>query len=354
MHRSIRLLASAGALAMAMPLAAQESYTVGGSDVAIYNLAGEVSVVGGRGGDVTVEVMRGGQEGDRLDVQIGDVRGRQTLRVRYPDSRVHYSAGRWNGNTSVRLRDDGTWGGDGGSWLNELLGGGDRVRVSSRGRGLDAHANLRVHVPEGQRVSIYLAVGRINASNVNGRVLLDTHSGGVTARDMTGYLNIDTGSGSVELTGMDGDVLIDTGSGSVSVTDITGSDVEIDTGSGRVTAAGVAARQITIDTGSGGIRLRDSSARDIVLDTGSGSVVAELAGTIDRLVVDTGSGGVTLTLPENLDATFQIDTGAGGIDVDFPVNVTHRSRSELRGSVGRGTGRIIVDTGSGGVRIRSR
>lgn len=354
MNRTITALASVGALAVALPLAAQESYTVGGDDVAIYNLAGEISVIGGSGGDVTVEVVRGGQDGGRLDVQIGDIRGRQTLRVRYPDNSVRYSAGGWSGNTTVRMRDDGTWGGDGGSWLSELLGGGDRVRVSSRGGGIEAHADLRVHVPEGQQISIYLAVGRITASNVSGRVLLDTHSGGVTASDMTGYLNIDTGSGSAELVGMDGDVLIDTGSGSVRVADVTGSDVEIDTGSGRVTADAVTARRITIDTGSGGIRLRGSSGRNIVLDTGSGSVEAELAGEIDRLVVDTGSGGVTLRLPASVNATFDIDTGSGGIDIDLPISVTHRSRGELRGTVGSGTARITVDTGSGGVRIRSQ
>lgn len=355
MNRAIRWVTASCALLTALPVAAQESYRVGGSDVAIYNLAGEVSVVGTTAGEVTVEVMRGGDDGDRLDVEVGDIQGRQTLRVQYPDSRVRYSAGRWNGNTSVRVRSDGTWGGDGGgSWWAELFGGGDRVHVSSRGGGLDAHANLRVSVPRDQTVAIYLAVGRITASNVDGHVLLDTHSGGVTARDMTGYLNIDTGSGSVELDGMDGNVLIDTGSGSVRVADISGSDVEIDTGSGGVTADAVAARRIVIDTGSGGIRLRRSSAREVILDTGSGSVEAELAGEIDDLLVDTGSGGVTLLLPASLDATFDIDTGSGGISVDYPVDVTHRSRSELRGSVGNGSSRIVVDTGSGGVRIRSQ
>jgi lia operon protein LiaG len=356
-----RVFAAAGSLAVALPLAAQslaaqESYTVGGSDVAIYNLAGEVTVTGGRGDAVTVEVVRGGQEGSRLDVQVGDIRGRQTLRVIYPSDRVSYRSGRWSGNTSLRLHSDGTWGGsDGGSWLRDIMGGGgDRVQVRSRGGGLDAHANLRITVPEGQHVSVYLAVGRIEASNVNGRVLLDTHSGGVTARRMTGYLNVDTGSGSVEVDGMDGDLLVDTGSGSVQVTDVSGSEVVIDTGSGRVVAEAVAARRINIDTGSGGIRLRRSSARDIRLDTGSGSVEAELAGVIDRMIVDTGSGGVTLRLPSDLDATLEIDTGSGGINVDFPITVSHRSRNELRGTIGAGTGRIVVDTGSGGVRIRSQ
>lgn len=350
MIRAMRLMTSTAALAVALPLAAQESYTVAGSDIAIYNLAGEVTVTGAAGRAVTVEVRRGGSDGGDLDVQVGELDNRQTLRVLYPSDRISYAAGRQGGRTTLRVRSDGTWGGDGGGFFNR----GDRVQISNRRGGLEAHADLHVGVPEGQRVAIYLAMGVITASNVNGDVLLDTHAGGVRARDMTGRLMVDTGSGSVEVIGMDGDLGIDTGSGSVRVADVTGDDFGVDTGSGGVQADGVAARRILIDTGSGGITLRRASAPDVRLDTGSGSVEAELADRIDRLVVDTGSGSVMLRLSADLDATLAIETGSGGIDVDFPIMVTHRSRDELHGTVGAGNGRIIVDTGSGGVRIRSQ
>ena len=347
MMRSTRWLTAITALLVAVPAAAQERFNVGGDEVAIYNLAGEVTVVGSSGGSVSVEVRRGGRDGNELDVQVGEIDGRQTLRVIYPSDRVSYDPGGWGGNTTLRVRSDGTWGGDGG-WLSR----GERVRVSNRGGGLEAHADLRISVPRGQRVAVNQAVGRIVAENVDGRIYLDTHSGDVEARTMTGTLNIDTGSGSAVVVGMDGDLGVDTGSGSVRVADVTGDDVGIDTGSGSVEAEGVAARRVLIDTGSGGIQLRRSSARDVRLDTGSGSVTAELAGEIDRLLVDTGSGSVTLYLPEDLDARLDIETGSGGIDVDFPVMVTRRARDELHGTIGEGRGSIEVDTGSGGVRIR--
>ena len=347
MTRSTRWLTAITALLMAVPAAAQERFSVGGDDVAVYNLAGDVTVVGGSDGDVSVEVRRGGRDGNDLDVQVGEIDGRQTLRVIYPADRVSYDPGGWGGNTTLRVRSDGTWGGDSG-WMNR----GDRVRVSNRGGGLEAYADLRISVPRGQRVAIYQAVGRIVAENVDGRIHLDTHAGDVEARTMSGTLNIDTGSGSAVVAGMDGDLGVDTGSGSVRVDDVTGDDVGIDTGSGDVEAEGVAARRILIDTGSGGIQLRRSSARDVRLDTGSGSVTAELAGEIDRLLVDTGSGSVTLYLPDDLDARLAIETGSGGIDVDFPVMITRRARDELRGTIGEGRGSIEVDTGSGSVRIR--
>lgn len=347
MHRTT-IVGATLALVLGTPvgLLAQESYSVRGNAVAIYNLAGEVEVVGGGGGEVTVRVTRGGDDGHRLDVQVGELDGRQALRVIYPASRIRYSARGWSGSTAVRVRADGTWGGDG--WRSS----GDRVRISSRGTGMDAHADLRVEVPRGQTLDLYLAAGRIMASNVDGRILLDTGSGSVEARSMAGALKIDTGSGSVEVQGMDGDLEVDTGSGGVRISDVDGENVGVDTGSGSVEAAAVRARGLEIDTGSGGIELRRSAARDIRLDTGSGSVLAELMSDIDRLVVDTGSGSVTLRLPADLGADLDIETGSGGIEVDFPVMTTRRSRDELRGRIGDGGGRIEIDTGSGSVRIR--
>lgn len=332
------------------PAVAQERYTVGGDDVAVYNLAGEIMVTAARGGEVTVDVARGGSDGDELDVRIGEVDGRQALRVIYPADRIAYREASGRGSTTIRVRPDGTWGGDRDSWR----GRGDRVRIETRGGGLEAWADLRVGVPEGQRISIYLAVGRITAENVNGRVRLDTGAGGVEARGMSGYLNVDTGSGSVEVLGMEGDLDVDTGSGSVRVANVTADQLGVDTGSGSVAADAVSADRIEIDTGSGGIEIRRSSARDVRLDTGSGSVDADLTGEIDHLLVDTGSGGVTVRLPEGIGATVQLETGSGTIDVDFPVMVTRRARDELLGTIGDGRGAIEVDTGSGSIRIRRR
>lgn len=348
MRSPMRLILGVAALStfLIAPAAAQERFNVNGDRVAVYNLAGEVTVGPASGGAVTVEVRRGGADAAELRVEVGDIGGMQALRVIYPSDRVVYDRGRgWGGNTELRVRSDGTWGGD--NWG----GRGDRVRVSTRGSGLEAHADLTIGVPRGQRIDINLAVGTITAENVNGRVVLDTHSGGVVARSMSGFLSIDTGSGEVEVAGMQGDLEVDTGSGGVRVSDVEGREITIDTGSGGVAASGLVASMIEIDTGSGGIDLLRSSARDVTLDTGSGSVEAELSGEIDDILVDTGSGSVVLRLPASLNASLAIETGSGGIEVDFPISITRRARDELRGQIGEGGGRIVVDTGSGSVRL---
>jgi len=330
------------------PVAAQETYTLTGTHVAVYNLAGQVEVVGSEGSQVVVDVHRGGRDGGDLRVEVGSMSGRETLRVIYPGDRVLYRGGGWSGNTDLRVQRDGTWGGRGGF----LFGGGQRVRVSSRGSGLEAHADLVVMVPRGQTMDIHLAVGRIRAENVDGRVRLDTHSGPVEARRMSGSLVIDTGSGNVQVEGMGGDLLIDTGSGNVRAMDVTADRISIDTGSGSVVAEDLMTEGLIIDTGSGSVEVRRSVAQDVLIDTGSGAVTAEIGGTIERLEVDTGSGSVNLWLPRDLSARLVINTGSGSIDTDFPVTVTRSRRGRLEGQVGDGRGTVVVDTGSGSVRLR--
>ena len=361
---------------------AQERFSLSG-DVAVFNLAGEVVVEAGEGGGVVVEVTRGGRDADRLDIATLEVGGWQALRVAYPDDRIIYPRLGRGSNTSFTVRDDGTFGGnfeedDASSVLRELLGalgvGGDRRRVNVRGSGsgVEAWADLRVRVPRGRTVSINLGAGEIRAANIDGELYLHARSGSVRTTDTRGTLEIDTGSGSVAVDGATGDVEIDTGSGGVRASRISGGDLGIDTGSGGVTASaldvddlhidtgsgsieidGVTSPRIEAETGSGGITLTGARTEELLLDTGSGSIRATLESTLRSAEIDTGSGGVTLTVPAGLNAELVLDSGSGGVDVDLPVRIVERGRNFLRATAGSGGGTITIDTGSGGIRIRS-
>jgi lia operon protein LiaG len=345
-----RLRWAAGAAALAVMAApamvdAQERYAIGGDHVAIYNIAGEIDIVGIPGGQVTVDVARGGRDAPELRVEVGPLDGRHTLRVIYPDTRIVYPGVRWRGSTQWNVRADGTWGG-------QDRGRGDQVRVSSSGSGLEAYADLRIGVPQGQRVDLYLGVGRVVAENVNGRVRIETSGARVEARRGAGDLVVQTGSGRVQIDGMDGTLVVHTGSGRVDLTDATGDSVVVRTGSGRVTADGLFTGRANIRTGSGGVRVRRSAARSALFQTGSGSVSAELMDPVDELRVRTGSGSVTLDLARGLDAAVGLGTGSGRMTVDLPMRITRQARRELRGVVGEGRGSIQVNTGSGSIRIR--
>jgi hypothetical protein len=325
-----------------------ERRTIPGDDVAVYNIAGILRVEGGTGSEVTVEVTRGGGDASRLQVQSGRIRGRETLRVIYPDRRIVYrqpDSDRWRGRTTLRVDDDGTFGDD-------RSDEGRSVDVVSSGDGLDAHADLRVIVPRGKRVSVYLGVGEATISNVEGDLYVDVSAATVTSTHTRGKLSLDTGSGTVKVTDAQGETDLDTGSGGVEVMNVHGPYLKMDTGSGSVRGSDIVVDELELDTGSGGVRLGQVQSKRIKLDSGSGSVELDLRADVESLHIESGSGGVTLGIPESLGASIRIDTGSGGIDTDIPIQVRKAERNFLSGTIGDGKGEISIETGSGGVRLK--
>lgn len=392
LRRTSRLLPIA-LLLSGPPLAAQEPerFTLEGDDVAIYDLAGSVSLVAGTGSDVQVEVRRGGADAAELGVVTDEIDGRNALRVMYPDDEIVYPAMGRGFRVRLEVDDDGTFGDhDGRGWL-ALIFGFDSVTIRGSGNGLEAHADLRIEVPAGRRVAVYLGAGEVAASNVEGELQieafagrigaeatrgslqLDTGSGDIQVTDATGDLDADTGSGSITVRGASGgsvrldtgsghvaasdidasDILVDTGSGSVELDGITGRALDADTGSGTVSARSVLVDDVRIDTGSGSIIVEGTSARTVDLDTGSGRIEIGLMSDVERLTAETGSGSVVLRVPSDLGAEIEIDTGSGAIDLGVPVQATRIDRSYLLGRIGDGGGRISIETGSGDVRLAS-
>lgn len=336
----------------ALPLAGQtpERHAVSGDNIAIYNLVGAVRVEAGSGSDVVVEVTRGGGDAAKLDVQTGPIGTRQTLRVIYPDDDIIYPSLGWHSSSTLDVRDDGTFDDEGD---HHFFGHGRRVRIRGSGSGLEAYADLRVLVPAGRRVAIHLAVGKMTATNVNGLLTLDASSADVTASGVTGSLTANTGSGDVHVTDVTGDVNLDTGSGNVTLTRAKGDDLSVDTGSGDVTIDHAEGRSLKIDTGSGNADATAVKADDLKIDTGSGDVTLELLAGGGIIDVDTGSGEVNLTLPADYGADVVLDTGSGGIDLGgIPVTVRKVQEDHIEGRIGDGKGRLHVETGSGGVRLK--
>lgn len=327
---------------------AGQRYSVGGDNVAIYNLAGTVQVEAGSGASVVVEVVRNGADAAQLNVATGPIGDRQTLRVVYPDDDIVYPPlGRYS-NTSLNVRDDGTF-----NDHHDRFRGGHRVRISGGGSGTEAFADLRVQVPPGKRVALYLAAGEMTATNVRGDLRLDVNSADVTASGIQGSLVVDAGSGNVRVSDVTGNLNLDTGSGNVEADRVQGDDLRFDTGSGNVTVDGAQGQRLKISTGSGNARATRVRAGDLKLDTGSGEVTLVLLAGGGSIYVDTGSGNVSLTLPADYGADVVLDTGSGDIDLgNIPVTVHRIQRDHLEGRIGDGQGRLRVETGSGDVVLK--
>jgi hypothetical protein len=337
------------------------------------NLIGAIQVEGTDGDRFEVTVSVRGKDASRDLIEIKQKQGREAeLLIIFPlDEETHYvypelGHSKSSFAASRNFRDKGNW------W-SEIWDAlqGNQVHVSGKGKGLEVWADVVVRVPRGGKLETYHGAGETHAANVEGDLVLDTHSGGVEARGIRGSLNVDTGSGSVRVTDVKGSVLIDTGSGSVRAEDVDGevnvdtgsggvdvircrSDrVLVDTGSGSVDIEDLVCRSLKVDTGSGGISASDVEADDADLDTGSGSVELKLSrmGTGD-FVIDTGSGGITLAVPSDASARVRASAGSGGVRVDFEgENVHHSSRHDVDLQIGEGGADVQLETGSGSIHI---
>ncbi len=323
-------------------------FSLSGREVNIYNLLGKVEVGPGPGSSVTVELAPAGRDAAQLGTRTWSDNGTFFV-VTYPTTHLSSRSLGWSSSssTSFQVARDGTFGDHPkrGGWLDK------HVRIDGRSGGLDAACNLRIAVPRGQRVTIHLGVGTLNATNVDGDIVLDAASANVTANNCSGKVLVDTGSGDIAVTGGHGTIALDSGSGAVSANRITGGTLVLDTGSGEITADGVTATKLSADTGSGRIALSGISCPSLHIDTGSGDVRVRLATDVDDLLIDTGSGSVTIEAPPTLGAALRFETGSGGIDCDFVLNVTSRDEDTLSATVGDGRGRIVVDTGSGHLKL---
>lgn len=345
------LLLAAGILPAALRAQSTERYTLRGDDVAVYDPAGRVQVVAGTGGDVVVEVTRRGRDAGRLRVLTGEVRGHDALRVVAPAGDLVYPDLSRGSNVTLHVNSDGTFGGNqGGGLFGHFTS--DDLTIRRDGRGVEASADVTVYAPAGRRLTVRLGAGAASARDVDGDLTLTAVAGQVATERTRGRLVVSAGSGPVRVRDAQGqEVNLDTGSGGVDVRGVRADRVRVDAGSGSVSGGEIETGDAAIDVGSGGLRLERLRARTLKLDAGSGSVEVELAGTVDSARIDAGSGGIILRLPPTLGATLDVEAGSGGIHTEIPVQVTRTERTHLTGRVGDGRGRIVIDAGSGGVRI---
>ena len=342
------LVVSASLQSQTTTAGATEQRSVKGARVAIYNLAGRLKAVPGTGDAVVVDIARGGPDAARLKIESGAIRGAETLRIVYPSDRLIYPEMRGRSRTSINVRPDGTFS-DGGDW-NEWRDR-DRVDIRGYGDGLEAWADLTVRIPRGQKIELYLAVGRVEVQNVEGDLVVDVASAEVDVTGTRGPLTLDTGSGRVSVRDAAGDLTIDSGSGGLTVDRVKGGFLRIDSGSGGVEGNEIEVAELNVDVGSGGLRLYRVKSPSVTAETGSGGINLELLSDVQRLNVETGSGGATIRVPATLSAEIEAETGSGGFTTDFDVTTRRVGRNHISGRIGDGKGRISIEAGSGSVRL---
>jgi len=356
--RSLAIAASLALLSVAAVAGEfTENFDLHADELRLINLIGEVTLepIDGDAFEVAVRVRGDDASRDLISFDVDEGRD-ATLRVVFPlDEERRYvypPLGRGKSTLNFERGGDAT-----SSWLGKIIKGlkSDRITVSGRGKGVEVWADVTIGVPRDRAAEVRLGVGEIEAENITGDLVLDINSGSVKATGIRGSVLGDTGSGRVDFSDIEGDVDADTGSGNVNIARCSGDRIHADTGSGSVSVEDVECAKLHVDTGSGGVtadRVRTEAAH---IDTGSGSVKLQLLRMgRGKFIIDTGSGGIDLVMPEDASAEVRAETGSGGISVDLPgVEIGRKKRDEMRFTIGDGDARVVLDTGSGGIRIRA-
>ena len=349
-----------------------ESHRFDARSLEVTSLIGKVEIGPAAGDEFEVDVFVRGADGLARNIGIERERGsRARLDVVFPveeERRFVYP--------EFSRRRAQLWFREGrsSSFLGEILRSvsGRRIRVERSGNGMEAWADVTIRVPAGASLTVELGAGDVQIAHVAADLDVDVKAGAAEAEGLDGQTELRVGSGWLRVRDARGELELDTGSGGISLDGFEGGALEIDTGSGSVEVAGAEAETIVIDTGSGGVGVNGAEAERLEIDTGSGSIRVAAAGidaaeidtgsgsvrlSMDRMGggnfnVDTGSGGISVFVPEDVSARFDIDVGSGGIDVDVPIARTlHKSRGEMRFVAGGGEANVVLDTGSGSVRV---
>lgn len=219
--------------------------------------------------------------------------------------------------------------------------------------------------------------GSIGLADLIGNLTARTASGSIEAAGITGSVHLQSSSGSISCSEIDrGDVNLESTSGGVRLTD--GSTLgmcQMGTASGPATARRIEARSIRMNSTSAGVTLGESQADTINLRSGSGQVTAKDI-SCERLQADStsgsvsvafspdapgdvaasaksGSGSVSIVMPENFAGQVDLRASSGSVRMNQPVTVRSApGRNSISGTVGTGSGSLLVRSGSGAIRVR--
>jgi DUF4097 and DUF4098 domain-containing protein YvlB len=214
-------------------------------------------------------------------------------------------------------------------------------QVRTRRNGNDdrlGRATYDVTVPVGSRASLSAVSGDITAAGIRGRLEVDNVSGNIDVRDIGSTLDVEGVSGRITIANVGGDARVENVNGRVSITGVAGS-ANAETVSGALSISGVQGERVHATSVSGDIDF-------------SGAIKPS-----GRYEFETHSGQTNLKLASNANAEISVETFSGSVSNGYAGAVRRRNSDTDEDStnydyvIGRGEGRVRVETFSGNVHI---
>jgi DUF4097 and DUF4098 domain-containing protein YvlB len=236
--------------------------------------------------------------------------------------------------------------------------------------GTGARIDFTIEVPHEFDVQTFTTSGDVHVTNIAGVAVVNATSGDVLVRDVGGTSVIDLTSGGIEASEIGGDLRIAASSGNAEVKRVKGL-LKVETTSGNVRAYEVGG-DATVELITGDLELKGCLG-DVVFTTSSGSgrivgvrggvsatsssgdlEVAILPVGDKEFYLSTSSGNVVVQFLPEQDYGFMLDinTCTGAIRGDMELTKLDQiSRRTLKGVVGNGKSRVVIETASGNVSI---
>jgi len=149
------------------------------------------------------------------------------------------------------------------------------------------------------------------------------------------------------------DLKLTTHNGKVEITNITGR-LNGTTHNGKITAQQVSGTT-ELHTHNGSVICREISG-DTQLKTHNGGIkvyYSETAPSVCDISLITYNGGIELATPSDFSGEVQASTHNGSINTDLPITISGKlSKRRLTGKIGTGQGSLHLSTHNGSIRIR--
>jgi hypothetical protein len=202
-----------------------------------------------------------------------------------------------------------------------------------RPRSVNLNARHTLLIPARYNLDVHTAGGKIEGSDINGKVAAHTSGGSIRFGKVNGEVKARTSGGSITLEDIKGDADVSTSGGGIKIGKVAG-DVAANTSGGSITVGEV--------TG------------EMKGHTSGGSINAEVARQIsESLELSTSGGSINLSVPDDFKADLNASTSGGRVECELPLQGTVK-RNSVHGKVNGGGPKVTLSTSGGSIKVAKR
>jgi hypothetical protein len=210
-------------------------------------------------------------------------------------------------------------------------------QAPARGPRARVRTDYEIALPAGTALELKNMQGNVRVSNVAGDVRVEAMAGDVVAEALSRVRM---------LRSMSGDVMLSRS--------VVNGDANLQSVSGNVIASGVKATSLTMGTVSGNVQVRESSSDRALVRTVSGDIeFASAPRRAGRYELKTHAGDIFVFTPGGGGFEFEANTFKGDVTSDVPTQPGPAGSRQVRGSSGDGSAFYDLTTFTGDIRVAS-